>query len=329
MMRVVLYSRPDCHLCDQVRAALVALQPKHPHQLVELNIEAEPALHQRYAESIPVVLVGPYTLRAPISETDLRVTLAAAEAGDRAKAPRSNFERRVALGINRAILSFTRHWLLVFNLAVLLFVGLPFLAPVLMKTGATGPAEAIYRVYSPLCHQLAFRSWFLFGEQAAYPREAANLSATSYGAATGLAETDFLAAKRFVGNEQLGYKVAFCQRDIAIYLGIFAAGLGFSLVRHRLRPPSMLVWVVVGIVPLALDGFSQLVSAIPGYPFPMRESTPLLRTATGLLFGISCVWLAYPHAEQAMAEARGELVTKLSGRESEPKAKAGEPSVVD
>jgi uncharacterized membrane protein len=328
-MRVVLYTRPECHLCEEVRLALGRMQREHPHQLVEVDIESEPALHQKYAESIPVVLVGPYTLRAPISDTDLRVTLAAAEAGAQSKPPRSSFERRMVLGVNRAILSFTRHWLLVFNLAVLLFVGIPFLAPVLMKTGATGPARAIYRVYSPLCHQLAFRSWFLFGEQAAYPRKVAGLPVTSYGEATGLDEGDYLAAKRFLGNEQVGYKVAFCQRDIAIYVGILAAGMGFALVRHRLRPPSMWLWVLVGIVPLALDGFSQLVSAFPGYPFGVRESTPLLRTLTGLLFGISCVWLAYPHAEEAMAEARGELVTKLSGREHEvPSAPAG-PGVVD
>lgn len=328
-MRVVLYTRRECHLCDEVRATLGRMQREHPHQLVEVDIESEPALHQKYAESIPVVLVGAYTLRAPISETDLRVTLAAAEAGARSKPPRSSFERRFALGVNRAILSFTRHWLLVFNLMVFLFVGLPFLAPVLMKTGATGPARAIYRVYSPLCHQLAFRSWFLFGEQAAYPRAVAGLPGTSYGAATGLNENDYLAAKRFVGDEQLGYKVAFCERDIAIYVGILAAGMGFALVRRRLRPPSMPVWVLVGIVPLALDGVSQLVSAFPGYPFGVRESTPLLRTVTGLLFGISCVWLAYPHAEEAMAEARGELVTKLSGRENEAQSAPAEPGVVD
>lgn len=328
-MRVVLYTRRECHLCDEVREALGRLQEAHPHQLVEVDIESEPALQQKYAESIPVVLAGPYTLRAPISETDLRVTLAAAEAGARTKPQRSSFERRMALGINRAILSFTRHWLLAFNLSVFLFVGLPFLAPVLMKAGATGPAQAIYRVYSPLCHQLAFRSWFLFGEQAAYPREAADLSMTSYGEATGLDENDFLAAKRFMGDEQIGYKVAFCQRDIAIYVGILLAGLGFSFVRRRLRPPSMLVWALVGIVPLALDGVSQLISVIPGYPFAVRESTPLLRTLTGALFGISCVWLAYPHAEQAMAEARGELVTKLSGREPEQRSPAAETGVVD
>ncbi len=328
-MRVVLYTRPECHLCDEVRTALEQMQLEHPHQLVEVNIESEPALHLKYAESIPVVLVGPYTLRAPISQTDLRVTLAAAEAGVRQKPPRSSLERRMALGVNRAILSFTRHWLLVFNLVVFLFVGLPFLAPVLMNAGATGPAAAIYRVYSPLCHQLAFRSWFLFGEQAAYPRAAAGLPVTSYGEATGLDEWDYLAAKRFVGNEQVGYKVAFCQRDIAIYIGILAAGMGFAFVRRRLRPPSMPVWVLVGIVPLALDGLSQLVSAFPGYPLAVRESTPLLRTLTGLLFGISCVWLAYPNAEEAMAEARGELVTKLSGRDNEIPNPPVEPAVVD
>jgi len=328
-MRVVLYTRPACHLCDDVRAMLERLRGEYPHQLVEVDIETEPALHEKYAESIPVVLVGPYTLRAPIQETDLRVTLGAAQAGARSKPPRSGFERRMAQGVNRSILAFTRHWLLVFNLAVLLFVGVPFLAPVLMKSGAVGPAQWIYRIYSPLCHQLAFRSWFLFGEQAAYPRSFAGLPSMTYEEATGLSELDYLDAKHFVGNELLGYKVAFCQRDIAIYLGILAAGLAFALVRRRLRPPSMLVWVLVGIVPLALDGFSQLISVFPGYPFGVRESTPLLRTLTGLLFGISCVWLAYPHAEAAMAEARGELVTKLKDSDQRSEEPGVNPNMVD
>lgn len=328
-MRVVLYTRPECNLCDEVRGTLERLQAEYPHQLVEVDIDSEPALQQKYAEAIPVVLVGPYTLRAPIGETDLRVTLAAAGASAQSDTPRSGFEQRIALGVNRSILSFTRHWLAVFNLVVLVFVGLPFLAPALMKAGATGPARVIYTIYSPLCHQLAFRSWFLFGEQAAYPRQLAGMPVTSYGEATGLDEYDYLAAKQFVGNEQVGYKVAFCQRDIAIYAGILLGGLGFALVRGRLRPPSMMVWVLVGIVPLALDGFSQLLSAIPGFPFPPRESTPLLRTITGLLFGLSCVWLAYPHAEEAMAEARGELVTKLSGRDKSLDAPPTDDRVVD
>ncbi len=77
--------------------------------------------------------------------------------------------RGQAIRLNRGLLFFARHWLAAFNLAVLVYVGLPFLAPTLMHAGYETQARWIYTVYSPLCHQLAFRSWFLFGEQPAYP----------------------------------------------------------------------------------------------------------------------------------------------------------------
>jgi hypothetical protein len=66
-MRVTLYGRPGCLLCDEVREELRALQAQVPHELVEVNIESDAALHSRYVEQIPVVVVGPYTLRAPIT----------------------------------------------------------------------------------------------------------------------------------------------------------------------------------------------------------------------------------------------------------------------
>ena len=40
-----------------------------------------------------------------------------------------------------------------------------------MQAGATGPARVIYGLYGGLCHQLGYRSWYLFGERAAYPRD--------------------------------------------------------------------------------------------------------------------------------------------------------------
>ena len=70
----------------------------------------------------------------------------------------------------------SRRYLLLLNLFMLFYVGLPFLAPTLMKMGATLPAKAIYRIYSPLCHQFGFRSFFLYGEQAFYPLAEANVS---------------------------------------------------------------------------------------------------------------------------------------------------------
>ena len=38
-----------------------------------------------------------------------------------------------------------------------------------------GAANVVYKMYSPLCHQWAFRSFFLFGEQAYYPHAAAGI----------------------------------------------------------------------------------------------------------------------------------------------------------
>ena len=84
---------------------------------------------------------------------------------------------------------FSSHYMMVINITVLIYVGLPFLAPVLMSTGVTGPANLIYKGYGFVCHQLAFRSWFMFGEQEAYPRELANVEGLmTFGEATGMSE---------------------------------------------------------------------------------------------------------------------------------------------
>jgi uncharacterized membrane protein len=221
--------------------------------------------------------------------------------------------REVVIALDRGIFFFTKHWLAAFNLFVLAYVGLPFLAPVLMNAGLTGPAKSLYTIYSPLCHQLGFRSWYLFGERAAYPRDI-------FQHYTGLDPNDFLAARAFLGNERMGYKVAFCERDVAIYGALLLGGLIYSLpfVRRRLKPLPWWAWLLFGIFPIALDGFSQLFSQ---YPYnlilffnflPYRESTPLLRTLTGGLFGLANAWLAYPYFEESMQGVYRELEAKLA-----------------
>ena len=176
----------------------------------------------------------------------------------------------------------------------------------------------IYTAYSPFCHQLAFRSWFLFGDQPAYPRQLARSDLTSYEQATGLSELDFVSARRYLGDEQIGYKVALCERDIAIYAGILVAGLLFGLVRSRLKPLPLMYWFILGILPIALDGGSQLISAIGLLSISARESTPLLRTLTGGLFGMVNVWMAYPHLEASMRETRLALAAKLAVADRRP-----------
>ena len=312
MIRVVLYTREDCGLCDELREILEALQEEIPHVLREVDIEADPELLKRYHDRIPVVKVGPYTLEAPIDEVNLKVAMKAAADGQRRAQSASSDGGGYGIALNRVLLGFARHWLAIFNVVVFLYVALPFGAPVLMKIGAERPARMIYTLYSPLCHQLAYRSWFLFGEQPVYPAERAGLPLHSYEEISGLPASDLYAARAFLGNETVGYKVALCERDVAIYGGILLAGLLFGLLRRRLRPLPILAWFLLGILPLALDGGSQLLGLIPALGLPMRESTPFLRTLTGALFGLMNVWLAYPYVEESMRDTQAIVAAKLA-----------------
>jgi glutaredoxin len=55
--RVTLYSRPGCHLCDDARAVVERVCADLGEEFVELSIDDDPALQERYGEEIPVTLV--------------------------------------------------------------------------------------------------------------------------------------------------------------------------------------------------------------------------------------------------------------------------------
>ena len=58
MTTVVLYSRPDCHLCDEARAAILAIRDQGLRfELQEIDIDSDDELLSRYLERIPVVAV--------------------------------------------------------------------------------------------------------------------------------------------------------------------------------------------------------------------------------------------------------------------------------
>jgi len=349
MIRATLYYLDGVGDIKQVREVLASLQEEIPHQLLEIDISEDFALEEEYGSRVPVVEVGSYTLNAPFSETDLKVALGAARdsldrsdgSSDPAAAPDeasgnsatsrqkpSARSQTWGMRMNRGVRFFSRHWLAAFSLVILLYAGLPFMAPTLMKVGATGPARVIYTLYSPFCHQFAFRSFFLFGPQAVYPRELAGTDLVSYGEATGLDEGDVIAARRYVGDETVGYKTALCERDIGIYVGILVAGLVYGFIRNRrnVKPLPLKYWFLLGIVPIALDGGTQLISQLGVFPFPARESTPFLRTATGLLFGAMNVWMAYPHVDQAMKDTNKTTSAKIAVAEQRAE-QISEPSV--
>ncbi len=58
MPRVTLYGKPGCHLCDDARAAVLAVRDARPFDLDEVDVSVDPALNRRYGERIPVVMVN-------------------------------------------------------------------------------------------------------------------------------------------------------------------------------------------------------------------------------------------------------------------------------
>lgn len=322
MIRVTLYTKENCQQCDETRQVLASLQSEIPHQMVELCVDRDPVLRDRFREQVPVVQAGPYVLKAPFDARDLRVLLASAR--DRAErvAPPADAVRRRVLRADRAVLAIARHWLALANLLLFLYVGVSFAAPILMKVGIRAPAGWIYKAYSIVCHQLGFRSWYLFGEQPAYPRQAAGLPVASFSQATGLDENDLRAARAFVGNERTGYKVALCQRDVAIYGSMLLGGLLYGILRRRLRPLPIWLWLIFGVGPIALDGGSQILGAFPFFTTLARESTPVLRTVTGAMFGLANVWMAFPMVQESMDEVAAAVIPKLAaanqGRAAKP-----------
>jgi uncharacterized membrane protein len=322
--------RPDCQLCDEVRNHLEALQAKYPHVLTEVDIDSDPALQSIYFDQIPVIAVGPYQLKAPISKQALAMTLEAAGSLSSQGQPVSggaNQERIRQAGAvgrsDRLYFWISKHYLAFLNLLIFLYVGIPFVAPALMKINADVPARLIYKLYSPLCHQFGFRSFFLFGEQPYYPLQEAGLAnIKTFDQITGYADlanpysVSRLYARQYTGGPIVGYKVALCERDVAIYGALVVFGLVYSVTRRRLPALHWMLWILIGLGPIGLDGFSQLFSQL-NWPWlaqylPYRESTPFLRVFTGFLFGFCTAWFAFPNIEESMQETRQFLAKKFA-----------------
>lgn len=330
MLTVTLYTRNDCQPCQQAKTDLESLQAQHPHRLVEIDIDSDPTLLKAYLPEIPVIEVGPYILKYPFDQQKLSMTLGAARdrRGQLDRLGREDHHDRVRRGQtisggDRFMFWISRHYLALVNTFMLLYFGLAVLAPVLMKIGATGPANVLYGIYKPLCHQFGFRSFFLFGEQAYYPlKEAGVPNVLTFDEVTGFEDLHNpvsvarLQARQFTGNETVGYKMALCERDVAIYGAIFLFGIVYALTKRRIKPIHWIVWVLIGMGPIGLDGFSQLFSQMDwsflASILPYRESTPFLRIFTGALFGLMTAWFAYPYMEASFSETRQFFIKKFA-----------------
>jgi glutaredoxin len=54
-VRIVLYSRPGCGLCDEAREVIEAQRALTPFDLVEVDISGDDAMELEYGIRIPVV----------------------------------------------------------------------------------------------------------------------------------------------------------------------------------------------------------------------------------------------------------------------------------
>jgi glutaredoxin len=71
-VRVEIYSKSGCCLCDQAKAVLERAQARVPFELVEIDIARDPRLLQTYGEEIPVVFVdGRKAFKYHVDEADL------------------------------------------------------------------------------------------------------------------------------------------------------------------------------------------------------------------------------------------------------------------
>lgn len=53
---LTLYSRAECHLCDQAEALVLPIIQHGQWQLVKVDIDSDPGLVEKYGFSIPVLL---------------------------------------------------------------------------------------------------------------------------------------------------------------------------------------------------------------------------------------------------------------------------------
>lgn len=243
--------------------------------------------------------------------------------------PVSPTARSLVQWIDSAALFIVRHWLALFLLIYGLWVWLPFLAPVLMHIGQTGPAGVLYFVYGFFCHQLPERSLFFFGPQVMYGLDQIGKVWST---------ENQLVLRQFIGTPEMGWKMAWSDRMISTYGGVWLGAVLWAILGKRAPRVSLAVWLVIGILPLGLDGFTHFINdivagssglgfrdtndwlrALTGSAFPysfyygnmLGSFNSWARWLTGLAFGITTVFAIFPVIRGALLETRHDLEAQL------------------
>lgn len=191
----------------------------------------------------------------------------------------------------------------------------PFLAPLFMRLGWEGAAKVIYSIYSFFCHQLPERSYFFFGPKLSY-----SLSEIQ---AVWENTSNPLILRRFIGTPEMGWKVAWSDRMISFYGGLWLSALLWYPLRNRIKNLHPL-WMGIFLIPITVDGLTHMVSDFAGVGLGFRDANLWLanltnfafshsfytgdalgsfnswvRIITGLIAGLGIVWFVFPFINQA------------------------------
>jgi len=232
--------------------------------------------------------------------------------------PHSSPQTQRVILMKLVVSAIARHWLLFVNLLVALWVGLPWLAPVFMHLGWVSAAKIVYLFYSFQCHQLPERSFFLFGRQEMY-------SLAEIQTAWQITENPLI-LRQFIGNPEMGWKVAWSDRMVSMYTSILLGGLLYGLVRKWLKPLSFWTFAIL-LLPMVIDGGTHMFSDLAGLGKGFRDRNiwlqmithdafatvfylgdalgsfnSWLRLITGILFGMGLVGFAFPYINDSFAD---------------------------
>jgi uncharacterized membrane protein len=164
-----------------------------------------------------------------------------------------------------------KNWFPVFIALYGLWVWIPFLAPLFMRLGLEGPGSAIYFIYSFFCHQLPERSYFLFGPQVNY--SLADIQAVW------IDTVNPMLLRKFTGSAAMGWKVAWSDRMISFYGGVWLFALLWYPLRRRLR--NLPWWgLLLLLLPIFLDGTTHFLSDLAGIGQGFRDSNLWLANLT-------------------------------------------------
>ncbi len=227
----ILYYRKSDFEIESLQTNIAGICNRLKLELAAIDVEKIENLDENHSTITPSLKVGPYYLKYPFTLTDVEIAVNAFVSKNEIETKKNirGIKQKNTIGLFLA-----NYYPMLIAVLILLFVGGSIFAPVLASSGKSKAANGLYSFYSVFCHQLAFRSFFIFGEQAVYPRELADIkNLLTYEEQFRDPLLDIEKARGTIGNIESGYKIAICERDLAIYSSLGFAALAFQIFKEK------------------------------------------------------------------------------------------------